>query len=799
MSNLKQFTSKIENTSSGEIVSSLEYDEQFYTDKSFLKCDGSVVLQNAYPYLYEKIGNFFDNLDAPISVGTSNTSNSINALIYGNNTFVYAGGGGVLATSPNGTTWTISPSAPLTPTYVGGKAAERLGSTLTASLSLTDLTGGASAAPQEGDLVIIAVATGSSAQRSQAVTGFAGYTQIASLYSNDTEDTNLWVGYKIMGPTPDTTVTIPASGSIDDAQTVAIQVWRNVIFDVVVTTTGIDTVLADPPSITTTTGNNVVLVIGAGGHSDGTQTYAASYADNFLTIGSDDINDSTIGFGSVNRPTAGAYDPAAFTFSGSDLGQFSFAAVTIALQPSTNINALTYGNNTFVYAGDGGVLATSPDGTTWTTRTSGTANNINALTYGDETFVYAGDGGVLATSPDGSTWTTRTSGTANNINALTYANNIFVYAGDGGVLATSPDGASWTQRTSGTVNNINALTYGNNTFVYAGDAGALATSPNGSTWTQKNIRPTFVGSRTVERLGSTSTESASLTTLTGGTNTAPQAGDLVVIAVATGSNVSSSQAVTGYTQIASLYSNDINDTNLWVGYKTMGLTPDTTVTIPASGSTNDAQTVAIQVWRNVEYVTRTTATGVDTVLADPPSITTTTDNSIVLVIGAGAYSVLTVGIVGTYTASYSEHFRTIGSSDTFDSTIGFGSVYRPTAGAYDPPAFTFSRVDSLDNSFAAVTVALRSSTNINALTYVNSNLIRVGSNGMVEISSDTVTWSAKSSGTSNTINTLTYDSGTFIIGGDLGYLSLYSPYTYDFNTEFLLPTSNSYFDLYIKS
>jgi hypothetical protein len=227
----------------------------------------------------------------------------------------------------------------------------------------------------------------------------------------------------------------------------------------------------------------------------------------------------------------------------------------------------------------------------------------------------------------------------------------------------------------------------------------------------------------------------------------------------------------------------------------MGPTPDTTVTIPASGSIDDGQTVAIQVWRNVEYVTRTTATGTDTVLANPPSITTTTDNSIVLVIGAGGHDDGT----DTYAASYADNFLTTGANDLFDSTIGFGSVYRPTAGAYDPAAFTFSGADSTNFSFAAVTVALRSATNINALTYVNKKLIRVGSNGMVEISSDTLNWSAKSSGTSNTINTLTYDSGTFIIGGDLGYLSLYSPYTYDFNTEFLLPTSNSYFDLYIKS
>jgi len=58
---------------------------------------------------------------------------------------------------------------------------------------------------------------------------------------------------------------------------------------------------------------------------------------------------------------------------------------------------------------------------TWTARTSA-ATGINALIYENSLFVYAGTGGAIATSTDGVTWTTRTSGTASVLYALTYGN-----------------------------------------------------------------------------------------------------------------------------------------------------------------------------------------------------------------------------------------------------------------------------------------------------------------------------------------------------------------------------------------
>jgi hypothetical protein len=112
--------------------------------------------------------------------------------------------------------------------------------------------------------------------------------------------------------------------------------------------------------------------------------------------------------------------------------------------------AVTYSSadDLFVAVGNAGTVITSPDGTTWTTRTSGTANQLNAVTYSsaNDLFVAVDASGIVITSPDGTTWTTRTSGTTNALSAVTYssADDLFVAAGGGGVVLTSPDGTTWT-------------------------------------------------------------------------------------------------------------------------------------------------------------------------------------------------------------------------------------------------------------------------------------------------------------------------------------------------------------------
>jgi len=70
--------------------------------------------------------------------------------------------------------------------------------------------------------------------------------------------------------------------------------------------------------------------------------------------------------------------------------------------------------------GNSGTILTSTDGTTWTSKTSGTDEHLYGVTYGNSTFVVMGDNGTILTSTDGTTWTSRTSGTSNPLNGVTY-------------------------------------------------------------------------------------------------------------------------------------------------------------------------------------------------------------------------------------------------------------------------------------------------------------------------------------------------------------------------------------------
>ena len=80
--------------------------------------------------------------------------------------------------------------------------------------------------------------------------------------------------------------------------------------------------------------------------------------------------------------------------------------------------------------GNSGTILTSSDGTTWTSRTSGSKGKLRAVAYGNDTLVVVGFSGTILTSSDGAIWTKRTSGTKAHLGNVTYANDTFVAVGN---------------------------------------------------------------------------------------------------------------------------------------------------------------------------------------------------------------------------------------------------------------------------------------------------------------------------------------------------------------------------------
>jgi len=165
---------------------------------------------------------------------------------------------------------------------------------------------------------------------------------------------------------------------------------------------------------------------------------------------------------------------------------------------------VTYGASVFVAVSGGndglnGVM-TSPDGITWTGRTAVGANLYRAVAFGNSVFVAVASGAaagesVMTSATGTSGWTLRSTPTTGGDWAdVVYGAGLFVaVAGSGGSgtanyeVMTSPDGITWTLRATPAGKYWQSVTFGNSKFVaveaYPGSASAVMTSLDGITWT----------------------------------------------------------------------------------------------------------------------------------------------------------------------------------------------------------------------------------------------------------------------------------------------------------------------------
>ena len=158
---------------------------------------------------------------------------------------------------------------------------------------------------------------------------------------------------------------------------------------------------------------------------------------------------------------------------------YSWTAITATTQDYGTWSGLTYGNGLFVAstysAASTTPIVTSSDGITWTDRTATIGPYWASVTYGIPlTGQYAGTGLFVAsglnssstaimTSPDGITWTVRSTPTTSYLLNIKYGNGYFVAvsvgSGGGGLPLISTDGINWTIKQN-TVANAWYLTYG---------------------------------------------------------------------------------------------------------------------------------------------------------------------------------------------------------------------------------------------------------------------------------------------------------------------------------------------------
>lgn len=146
----------------------------------------------------------------------------------------------------------------------------------------------------------------------------------------------------------------------------------------------------------------------------------------------------------------------------------------------------------------GGQVMTSPDGVTWTARTSAAANFWRDICWSPELtlFVAVSDTGTnrVMTSPDGIVWTSRSAAAANLWQGVAWSPGLMLFVAvstDGASrVMTSPDGIAWTSRTAASALSWQKVAWSPSLSLFAAvasDAGtsSVMTSPDGTNWTTR--------------------------------------------------------------------------------------------------------------------------------------------------------------------------------------------------------------------------------------------------------------------------------------------------------------------------
>lgn len=297
----------------------------------------------------------------------------------------------------------LSPSnAEAALTYVGGASNSGTGSTY--SVSLTSLTGGSGSSAQAGDIVIVITGWASTANGNPGVTT-TGYTEEPSstdLYSNDTRDANVSANWKIMGSTPDTSVTVSGFNNAANGGGTVVQVWRGVDqttpMDTTVTTTSASNQSAsspNSPSITPVTTGAYVLSGGLGTDDTTplTKTAPTGYTNAVTVTGTGSTMSVTVGIAS-KAWTSGAENPAAWT-GGETSTSDSWGAFSIALRPAFAPTVTTQAESS--------VTQTSATTNGNITSTGGISPTVRGFAWGTNSTLTGGD---TATTTENGTFST---------------------------------------------------------------------------------------------------------------------------------------------------------------------------------------------------------------------------------------------------------------------------------------------------------------------------------------------------------------------------------------------------------
>ena len=174
--------------------------------------------------------------------------------------------------------------------------------------------------------------------------------------------------------------------------------------------------------------------------------------------------------------------------SSDDGNDWTVFQLKYGLMPVGNMNAVTFGANDFIIAGQNDIckslIYTSGYGTTsmiWNIFLHEKSTEWTSVTGGKDIFVAVGTEGAIAYSDNGENWERATVG-AEPWRGIAFGNGKFVAVGENGAVACSSDGKSWAVTNYGH-NSFKDIAFGNGRFVATAENMAIVSSPDGIGWT----------------------------------------------------------------------------------------------------------------------------------------------------------------------------------------------------------------------------------------------------------------------------------------------------------------------------
>ena len=216
--------------------------------------------------------------------------------------------------------------------------------------------------------------------------------------------------------------------------------------------------------------------------------------------------------------------------------------------------------------------------------------------------------------------------------------------------------------------------------------------------------------------GTTATYAVSLSgTLTGGSNTSPSTGDIIVVVSAFGNTASSAPTCTGNNSGAytgahtAMHVNDTWDSEFRTFYMVQGGTVDTSLTIGRAANAAYGGATVVQVWRGVNTTTpidttTLTASAGNASTINPPAITPVTAGAVIIAGGCGTQG--TTGSAFVVPSGMTNGVTVNADGTTSDIGVMIASYSSWTSGSYDPAAVTGGST-STSSSWAASTLVLR--------------------------------------------------------------------------------------------